>query len=70
MMKQGSAIELLRPDGNTVQTTLVTYGVPVWKDSDGGFLMVGDPKDPEFELTVGPDLGVEDVPAGTEVWLF
>lgn len=66
-MKQGDAIELRRPDGSVVKTRLITYGVSVWKQPDGSFLLYGDPQDPEIKLTI--HASIDDVPPGTEVWL-
>ena len=68
-MMQGSPLELRLPDGTTRRTSLVTYGVSVWKGEDGSLLMHDDPSDPEICLTLPLELHSEDVPPGTEVWL-
>ena len=69
-MKQGSKLELRRPDGRVSQTRLVAYGVSVWKDEDGALSMNDDPRDPEIKLTLPADTDAEDVPLGTQVWLM
>lgn len=69
-MTQGSRLELRRPDGTTRSTSLVTFGVSVWKGENGSILLYDDPKDPEICLTIRSELESEEVPAGTEVWLM
>jgi hypothetical protein len=69
-MMQGAELELRRPDGSTLRTVLVTYGVSVWRGADGALYMPDDPADPEIKLTIADDVPAEQVPAGTEVWLL
>ncbi len=70
LMKQGAELELRRPDGSRVRSVLVTYGISLRADEDGGFVVYDDPSDPEVELTVHQDVAEEHLPAGTEVWLL
>jgi len=69
-MTQGAPLELRRPDGTSLQTSLVTYGVSVWGGEDGALYMYDDPSDPEIKLTIPKETSAEQVPAGTEVWLL
>lgn len=69
-MMQGAKLELRRPDGTSLQTVLITYGVSVWRGEDGAFYMHDDLADPEINLTIAGDSCAEQVPAGTEVWLL
>src|SRR5215212_3864831 len=69
-MLPGATLELRRPDGTTVATSLVTFGISVRRGEDGALYLHDDPADPEIELTLPADLAVEEVPTGTEVWLM
>jgi hypothetical protein len=69
LMMQGAELELRRPDGSARRTTLVTYGVSVWRGEDGALYLHDDPADAEIQLTLPPDLSADDLPRGTQVWL-
>jgi hypothetical protein len=68
-MMQGANLELRRPDGSRSNTTLVTYGVSVWRGDDGALYTRYDPADPEIKLILPADLSRDQIPIGTEVWL-
>jgi len=68
-MMQGAPLELRRPNGSRSKTTLVTYGVSVWRGDDGALYIQNDPADAEIELTLPADLSRDEIPVGTEVWL-
>ncbi len=68
-MTQGSPLELRRPDGTVLETTLITFGVPVMRRDDGTIYTTDDPSDPEIKLTISSDLDPDDVSEGTGVWL-
>jgi hypothetical protein len=69
-MMQGAPLELRRPDGSVISTTLVTYGVSVWRGDDGAMYMHDDPADAEIKLNLPADLSLDEIPVGTEVWLI
>jgi hypothetical protein len=69
-MLQGAELELRRPDGTSLRTVLVIYGVSVWRGEDGEFYMYDDPADPVINLTIPGDVPADQVPPGTEVWLL
>jgi hypothetical protein len=54
-LRAGDQLELRRPDGSIIKTTL--YGVDRLSPSDG---MVG--------LSLGKPLSKMDIPVGTEIW--
>lgn len=69
-MMQGSLLELRLPGGTTRMTSLLTYGISVWKGEDDAFHLHDDPKNSEICLTLPSELSPKDVPPGTEVWLM
>ena len=70
-LMQGAALELRRPDGSVVRTTLLKYGASVTRGEDGKFYCPGDENGPIWTIvfTLPPDVRPEDAPAGTEVWV-
>jgi hypothetical protein len=42
--------------------------VSVWRGEDGALYLHDDPTDPE--MTIPGDILADQVPAGTEVWLY
>lgn len=68
-MMPGANLELRRPNGSCINTTLVTFGVSVWRGDDGAFYLQDDPANPEIKLTLPADLSRDEIPVGTEVWL-
>ena len=58
-MMQGAELELRRPDGTSLRTVLIQYGVSVWRGEDGALYMYDDPADPEIKLTVSSDVSPE-----------
>ena len=70
-MMQGTPLELRRPDGSVLRTTLLRYGASVTRTEDGRFLVPGDENGPIWTIlfTLPPDVRPEDVPPGTEVWV-
>ena len=54
-LRAGDQLELRRPDGSIIKTTL--YGIDLFSQSDG---MVG--------LGLGKPLSKTDIPIGTEIW--
>jgi len=69
-MMQRAELELRCPDGTSLRTVFVTYGVSAWRGEDGALDIYDDPADPEIKLTIPADFPAEQVPAGTEVWLL
>jgi hypothetical protein len=69
MPMAGDDLELLLPDGNTKSAHIASFGVSVWKDSEGNLFMDTDPADPYLSLSIMCDSDVGEVPAGTEIWL-
>ncbi len=67
-MRQGSPIELRRPDGSNTRTTLETFGIRTRREGET-LIYQGDFRDPEIFLFLPSDLADELLPAGTEVWL-
>jgi hypothetical protein len=68
-MMQGAKLELRLPNGSIIATTLLTYGVSVWRGDDGGLYVNDDAADAEIKLTLPGDHSAADIPVGTEVWL-
>src|SRR5215471_11540136 len=68
---QGWPIELRRPDGSILRTTLLQYGASVTRGEDGRFYCPGDESGPIITIvfTLPADVRPEDVPQGTEVWV-
>ncbi len=68
---QGCPLELRRPDGSVLHTTLFQYGASVFLGEDGCFQVPGDENGPIFTIvfTLPLDVRVEDLPPGTEVWV-
>ena len=54
-LKQGDHLELRRPDGTIVKTTL--YGLDFFRPSNG-----------KLGLSVNKPLTKRDIPVGTEIW--
>jgi hypothetical protein len=67
-LMQGSELELRFPDGTTVVTSLVTFGVTVCRDENGEYYFPDHPSRLDLNLTVALPEGVDAIPAGTEVW--
>jgi hypothetical protein len=67
-MKGGAPIVLVKPNGLTRRTRLVTYGLPFRPDPDDLYL-VGAAGAGELCLVLPRELSPDDVPAGTELWL-
>ncbi len=55
-LKIGDLITLRRPDGSEVETLL------------GGIELLSPPNDNSIPFMLGPGLGKEAVPLGTEIW--
>ena len=70
-LTSGAALELRRPDGSVVRTTLLKYGASVTRGEDGKFYCPADENGPIWTIvfTLPPDVCSEDVPPGTEVWV-
>ena len=70
-LMQRTPLELRRPDGSVVRTTLLQYGASVTRDGDGRFLVPADENGPIWTIlfTLPPDVRPEDAPPGTEVWV-
>lgn len=64
----GSMLELRFPDGTTVVTNLVTFGVTVCLDENGEYYFPDHPSRLDLNLTIALPEGIDAVPAGTEVW--
>lgn len=69
MPMAGDDLELRLPDGNVRTARIASFGVSVWKDSEGNFFMNTDPADPFLSLYITCDSDVGEVPPGTEIWL-
>lgn len=69
MPMSGDELELLLPDGQHLTAHVASFGVSVWKDSEGNLYTMSDPADPALTLTITCSLDVEAIPAGTEIWL-
>lgn len=69
MPMAGDALELHYPDGRVVSSRIVSFGVSVWRDSDGAFYMPSDPAEPALTLTISGDSRLADLTPGVEVWL-
>ncbi|HWE96940.1 MAG TPA: hypothetical protein VG269_23465 [Tepidisphaeraceae bacterium] len=69
-MIQGCRLELRGPDGSVYETRLVTYGIPVEKDSEENILYRGDIKNAEIRITLPLDVPDHALSADTEVWLL
>lgn len=70
-LTQGETLELRRPDGSVLPTTLLQYGASVTRGEDGSFSVPTDEKGPIWVIvfTLPPNLRPEDAPPGTEVWV-
>lgn len=69
MPMTGDEIELRLPDGRVITAHIASFGVDVWKDSEGNFYTNSDFSDPSLTLTITCDADLEEMPPGTEVWL-
>ena len=67
MPRAGDPVELRIRGGQVAAAVVSSWGLEGYRDGDG-FLMVCDPADPEFTLSVKGN-GLDDVPVGTQVWL-
>src|SRR5262245_48679818 len=70
-LMQGTALELRRPDGSVLRTTLLRYGASVTRGEDGRFYVPSDENGPIWTIvfTLPPEVRSDDVPLGTEVWV-
>jgi hypothetical protein len=68
-LARGARLALLRPDGTTRLTRLVTYALPVERDEPDLYIQDA-PRDPELCLILNEQLVPGDVPSGTEVWML
>jgi hypothetical protein len=70
VLREGSAVELRRPDGTRMVTQVVRYGAPGARESDTTIFEYGLPESDEWDIAfvLSPSLRPEDLPAGTEVW--
>lgn len=62
---QGISLELRRPDGTTRRTCVVNYGISVYRQLDGSYVMDDNP---HIHFTLPDDLNESDAPRGTEIW--
>jgi hypothetical protein len=69
MPMAGEEIEFRLPDGQVMKGHIGSFGIDVWKDSDGNLDTDTDPSNPSLTLTITCASDVEDVPVGTEIWL-
>jgi hypothetical protein len=68
-LARGARLALLRPDGTTRLTRLVTYALPVDQDEPDLYIQAAA-RDPELCLILNDQLVPGDVPSGTEVWML
>ena len=69
MPMAGDDVELQLPDGSIMTARIVSFGVSVWKASDGNFYTNSDLTAPSLTLTIKCDPDVGDIPPGTQIWL-
>jgi hypothetical protein len=69
MPMPGERLDLHLPDGREITASIVSFGLEVWKDAEGDLYTAADPSSPSLTLVITGDPRLEDVPAGTEVWL-
>ncbi len=69
MPMAGDELELRYPAGRVVSARIVSFGVAVWKASDGAFYMQSDPAELALSLTISSDSSLDNPVAGVEVWL-
>jgi hypothetical protein len=69
MPNPGDEVELRLPDGSVKKARISSFGLEVWKDSEGNFYTDMDPSDPYLTLTSTSDSDIGEVPPGTEIWL-
>ena len=69
MPMAGEEVELRLPDGGTKTAHIVSFGVSLWKDSEGNFYTNSDLTDPSLTLTIKCDPDVKGIPPGTQIWL-
>jgi hypothetical protein len=67
MLQDGDPVELRILGGQVAAAVVSNWGLEGYRDGDD-VLLVCDPADPEFTLSVKGN-GLDDVPVGTEVWL-
>ena len=69
MPMTGDEVELRLPDGRVTTARIASFGMDVWKDSEGNLYTNMDPSDPYLTLTITCDADSGEVPPGTEIWL-
>jgi hypothetical protein len=69
MPMTGDEVELRLPDGSVKTARIASFGLDVWKDSEGNLYTDMDPSDPYLTLTIAGDDAIGEVPPGTEIWL-
>lgn len=69
MPMAGDEVELRLSDGQVVTGHIVSFGMSVWRDSEGNFYINMDPSDPYLSLAITCDTKLAEIPSGTEIWL-
>lgn len=69
MPMPGEKVELRLPDGRVMTAIIASFGIDVWKDSEGQIFTNADPAGPSLTLTITGHPEIGSAPAGTEVWL-
>lgn len=69
MPMSGEELELHLPDGPVISARIASFGIDMWRDSEGNLYTNTDPTDPSLTLTISCNSEVSEVPPGTEIWL-
>jgi hypothetical protein len=64
----GDTVQMRLPDGSQRNAFVASFGIEMF-ERDGYLYTDSPPDDPQMTLSLTGDLGPEDVPAGTEIWL-